>query len=79
MTTHILKTIWRRWTLIGRKVGHAQGRLMLLIFYFAVVGPFAGVMKCVSDPLRLRTRTGPEWLRRPRPDRTLLQLARRQF
>src|SRR5206468_1356891 len=61
--------------------GTAADRLLVLlfIFYFIVLAPFALLMRAFSDPLRLRAGLSPTWLERAAPDQDMSRLARRQF
>ena len=76
---HVLKMLWERWKVIAHKIGDFQARVLLSVFYFAIVGPFALGVKAFSDPLRLRSGGGPTWVPRPAPDADTLTCAVRQF
>ena len=70
---------WKRWTVIAHVIGNFQARVLLSLFYFVVVPPFALVVKVWKDPLRLRLAAGETaWTERPAtalPSET----ARRQY
>ncbi len=70
---------WKRWTVIARVIGNFQARVLLSLFYFVVVPPFALIVKLGKDPLRLRLAAGATaWTERPAaapPSET----ARRQY
>lgn len=70
--------LWRRWTVIAHRIGDAQARLLLSIFYFAVLAPFALGLRLLSDPLQLRRARAPRWLPRPRSEDEPSAQARRQ-
>ena len=74
-----LKAIWQRWKRIAHTIADFQARLLLSVFYFAVVAPFAVGVRLCSDPLRLDPRLRASWLRRPEVTIDPLTRARRQF
>ena len=49
-----IKKFWEKWKIFGHKVGNFQARLILSLFYFIVICPFAVVVKFGSKPLRLK-------------------------
>ena len=71
--------VFTSWKSIARVIGNFQARVLLSLFYFVIVPPFALVVKLSKDPLRFRVRTGASaWVKRPAavpPAET----ARRQF
>jgi hypothetical protein len=72
----MLKQVWLRWKRIARAVGTLQARILLTVFYAALVLPFGIVVRLFSDPLRIQRRP-TQWLERP--DETHdLQWAKRQ-
>ena len=75
----LLKAMWARWKIVAHKIGNFQARLLLLLFYFIVLAPFAVGVKLLSDPLRLRTGRGHGWLPLPGGDVDAVTLAKRQF
>ena len=79
MFMQILRVLWARWKAFGHMLATFQSRVLLFIFYFIVLAPFALLMRAFSDPLRLRAGLSPTWLERAAPDRDMSRLARRQF
>jgi hypothetical protein len=77
MVMHLLRTAWAKWKAFGHKVAMFQSRVMLFVFYFLILGPFALLMRALSDPLELRA--GKGWLERAAPTHDAPVLARRQF
>ena len=75
----ILKLVWARWKVIAHAIGDVQARIILSVFYFAVVGPFALMVRLSSDPLRLSPQLTPVWLPREPAPGDALSAARRQF
>ena len=69
---------WERWKVVAHAIGTFQARVLLSVFYFVVVPPFALIVK-VKDPLGLRRqgRAGG-WTERPIVN-TSSESARRQF
>jgi hypothetical protein len=74
----LLKTIWAAWKIVARKIGDLQGRLLLSVLYFGLIGPFAFIVRTFCDPLRLRPARVPDWLQRPTIEVDRLVHARRQ-
>jgi hypothetical protein len=75
----MLHYLWERWKVAAHKLGNFQARLLLNIFYFLVLTPFALGVKMFSDPLRIRRQNLARWL--PREKETLASTLgpRRQF
>ena len=80
----VLRHLWDGWKRFGRKVGDFQARVLLTVFYFVLLAPFALIVRWKADPLGL-TRGGG-WLpvsRASAPDgdvrAAVLSRARRQF
>ena len=73
----LLRLIWARWLVIAHVIGNFQARVLLTVFYFVIVPPFALIVKVAKDPLGMREpRTKSFWT--PRPDADPAS-ARRQF
>jgi hypothetical protein len=69
---------WERWKVVAHAIGNFQARVLLSVFYFIVVPPFALIVK-VKDPLGLRQRgRAGAWIERPVSDISS-ESARRQF
>ena len=79
MIPRALKAAWAKWQVIAHKIGDFQSRLLLSIFYFVVLGPFALGARIVSDPLGLGPKSPTGWLTRPEADGDELTQARRQY
>ncbi len=75
----VFRGLWEAWKRVGRRVADLQGRLLLTIFYFIVVAPFALVIRWWSDPLAIKAAARRGW--RPRGDEqgTPLERAKTQF
>jgi uncharacterized membrane protein len=75
----LAKRAWRRWTVIAHIIGNFQARVLLSLFYFVIVPPFALLVKLTKDPLQLRLCEGKSaWTERPEPSSSEAA-ARRQF
>jgi len=72
------RRLWTGWKRIAHKLGDIQARVLLTVFYFLVVAPFALAIRVFADPLSLKPRTPKGWRPRPHGPRGLEQ-ARRQF
>ena len=60
-----LKRLWVGWGRLARRMGNFQGRVLLALFYFSAVMPFAILTRLFSDPLHLRRQAESSWLDRP--------------
>jgi hypothetical protein len=74
-----LRRLWRGWQRLGRKIGDFQARVLLTIFYFVMIAPFALIVRWATDPLAVKRRTTKGWRLRPAPVGSPLERARRQF
>lgn len=64
-----LHRLWERWKVIAHIIGNFQARVLLTVFYFVIVPPFALIVKLVRDPLSLRVPADPSyWVTRPESD-----------
>lgn len=73
-----LRTLWQWWKRVARRIGDLQARILLTVFYYAVLGPFALVLRWRSDPLGITPRGERGWRRRTEPAGPPLERARRQ-
>lgn len=69
----------RPWRQIAQTIAGIQARLLLVVFYFVVLAPFALVLRRASDPLAIKPGTPKGWLLRRIADDASLERARRQF
>lgn len=71
--------LWEWWKRVGKKFGDVQARILLTLFYFVVLSPFAIVVRSVSDPLGIKSGSHRGW--RPKVEQVgdQMALARRQF
>jgi hypothetical protein len=75
----LIKSFWERWKAFGHKVGNFQARLILTVFYFVVICPFAAVVKYGAKPLRLKMLHASNWVSNEAKGEDVMALARRQF
>lgn len=58
---NLLKTIWKRWVGIAHKIGNFQSRLLLTIFYFTLLLPFAAATTLFTDRMRKKKPPKSMW------------------
>ncbi len=75
----VLKIVWAKWQIFGHKLATVQARILLSLFYFLILGPFAVVLKLAADPLHLRAAGSRRWTPREQPPGEARTLARRQY
>ena len=74
-----VRGLWEWWKRIGKRIGTIQARILLVLFYFVVLGPFAVVVRWGSDHLAIKDSTSRGWRPRSDGDDGPLERARRQF
>ncbi len=74
----MLKQLWLGWKAVARRIGDIQSRLLLTLFYFLAVAPFAIGVKLFADPLNLAEKDRSNWVSRMVRKKGLEE-ARRQF
>jgi len=79
LSQNFLKNLWRSWQNFSKRMGSFQSRIILSLFYFIFVSPFALIIKLHSDPLKIKRYNGnSHWLSRKETANDLEQY-RRQF
>jgi len=74
-----IKKLWQIWNNFSKRMGNFQSRIILSLFFFIFVSPFAIAVKIFSDPLNIRHKTTKShWLTR-KEIKTDLEQSRRQF
>ena len=79
-TPSIVRSLIEGWKRIARKIGDAQARILLTLFYLFIVGPFALGIRWFGDPLGIKNGTPRGW--RPRPNSEIaasIERANEQF
>jgi hypothetical protein len=74
-----LARAWAQWKVVARSIGNFQARLLLILFYFVVLSPFALAVRWGSNPLAIKNGTLRGWF--PKADRegSSMERAIRQF
>lgn len=70
---------WEWWKAVAHKIGDVQARIILTVFYFLIVGPFALVIRFWSDPMRLNSKNASGWIHRNDDGGSSESRAREQF
>jgi hypothetical protein len=73
------RELWAAWKKVARKIGDFQARVLLTIFYFVLLAPFALIMRRTSDPLAIKAAAQRGWGVREGPAEYTLERARKQF
>ena len=73
------RQLWNLWLRVAKVVGEFQARLILTIFYYFVMGPFALCLRIFSDPMRLKIPKPLTWLSVHTLAEKKFDAARRQF
>ena len=58
---HIFRRLWEGWKKIARIIGDFNARVILTIFYFVLLFPFAMLMKIFTDPLEIKKKAHTGW------------------
>lgn len=74
-----LRTAWQGWKRLAKRIGDFQARVLLGVFYFVLVGPFAIGVRFGSDPLAIKKGTQKGWRELPRVEGIPIDSAQRQF
>ena len=75
----VWRRLWAAWKRFAKRVGDIQARILLIVFYFVVLAPFALVVRLTRDPLALRHGAGRGWRARVEGADPPAQRARSQF
>jgi hypothetical protein len=75
----VVRALWEWWKRVARRIGDFQARVLLMLFYFLIAGPFALVVSRVSDPLAIKPDTPRGWRPRGNLEGAPMERARRQF
>jgi hypothetical protein len=74
----MLSRLWERWKHLAKRVGEFQSRVILGVFYFVIVCPFAMIVRWTSDPLGIKPKTIKGWRHRNPGGAAPIEDARRQ-
>ena len=67
------------WKRVGRRIGDAQARILLTLFYLLIVGPFALMVRWGADPLGIKSSRPRGWIPRTDSDKSPMKRALEQF
>lgn len=73
-----MKAVWRWWKRVAHRIGDFQARVILILFYFVVLGPFALAVRWKFDPLAMKPGAPRGWLPRVAAAGSVLDHALRQ-
>lgn len=79
ISASFFKGLWERWKNFSKRMGGFQSRIILSIFYFLFVTPFALAVKTFSDRLRLKHHPADSYWLEKREAESGLEELRRQF
>jgi hypothetical protein len=71
------RAAWRWWTRVAHRIGDFQARVLLTVFYYVILGPFALILRR-GDPLAIGPGAARGWRRREAGARPLAEQAHRQ-
>lgn len=57
----MLRNLWKWFNQAGKTIGDIQARILLMCFYFTILGPFALALGRRSDPLGIKSGLQPNW------------------
>ena len=79
ISSNLVKRLWQSWGNFSKRTGSFQTRILLSLFFFILVTPFALAVKVFSDPLSIKHESGDSyWLSKIKSEADLEQF-RRQF
>jgi len=73
-----LARAWEQWKTVEHSIGNFQARLLLTLFYFIILGPFAMIVRWCDDPLSLKARTPREWCPKTTSESSSMEQAPKQ-
>jgi nitrate reductase gamma subunit len=76
---NVFKKRWQSWNEFSKRMGSFQSRILLSLFFFVFVSPFAIAVKMFSDPLHLKYQSRTSWWIPKKEIRNELEEFRRQF
>jgi hypothetical protein len=74
-----VRNLFEAWKRIAHKIGDFQARLILIVFYFFVIGPFALLIRWRGDPLGIKPDAARGWLAKNSREDTPMERAIEQF
>ena len=55
------RRLWEGWKKIAQKIGDFNARVILTLFYFILLCPFAILLKLFTDPLEIKKKEHVGW------------------
>ncbi len=55
------RRLWEGWKKIAQKIGDFNASVILTIFYFILLSPFAIMLKIFTDPLEIKNKKHVGW------------------
>lgn len=55
------RRLWEGWKRIAQKIGDFNARVILTLFYFILLFPFAILLKIFTDPLEIKKKEHVGW------------------
>jgi hypothetical protein len=74
-----MQRLWEGWKRVAKRIGDFQVRLLLLLFYFLVLAPFALAVRWFSDPLSIKIGSPRGWQLKSQDKGPSMGRALRQF
>ena len=74
-----MRNLWEWWKRFGKRVGDIQARIILLVFYYVIVAPFALALRWGDDPLSIKGKLPRGWQVKDEGRGTQWERARSQF
>ena len=71
--------LWQRWKRVAQAIAGVQARVVMMVFYFVVLCPFALVLRWTKDPLAIKAGAPRGWRPRPADEGAPMERARKQF
>ncbi len=63
LSSNLFKKLWQSWKDFSKRIGSFQSRIILSLFFFIFILPFAIALKMISDPLRIKQQSSKSyWL-----------------
>jgi hypothetical protein len=63
----VVRELWRRWKALAHIIGNVQARILLTVFYFVIVPPFALLVRLFKDPFPRPPVSDGFWIERSEP------------
>jgi hypothetical protein len=74
----LIRRSWKWWKRVARRIGDFNARVILTLFYFIFLAPFALAVRLFTDPLAIKNKSAPSWGSKPEAEETLMEQARKQ-